>query len=169
MSKLSKNSPEMLEKPDDLTLEECQEAFAMFRIQRKVQQSMELIMKNPGFWDIRDQIFGYLNYETVENCRKVSKLWNESLERMALVKILIEFGDIVVEGREEKEMSAFFSEWNKAAKRYAAKSSIEDLQEIKDSLLKLLVENGKCCEYPVHRTAEYGNLRLLEFFFKHFI
>ena len=51
---MSENSPEMMEKPDDLTLEECQEAFAMFRVQRKVQQWMELIMRNPGLWHIRD-------------------------------------------------------------------------------------------------------------------
>ena len=81
------NSPVMMEKPYDLTLE----------VQRKVQQYMELIMSNPGLFYIREQIFGYLNYDTVENCRKVSELWNQSLERIALVKLLQEFGDRGVE------------------------------------------------------------------------
>ena len=82
------NSPSvMMENPDDLTLEEFQEAFEI-KVQRKVQQYMELIMRNPGLFYIREQIFGYLNYETVENCRKVSELWNQSLEKIALVKLL---------------------------------------------------------------------------------
>ena len=56
---------------------------------------MENIMGNPGLWNVRDQIFGYLDHETLENCRKVSVLWNESLktfERISLIKILNTFG-----------------------------------------------------------------------------
>merc|ERR1712004_309317 len=94
MEKSMDNSPVMKkrrkeeeEKPDDLTLQECQEA------------NFDLIMTlaNQGLWHICEQIFGYLNYETVENCRKVSELWNESLERIALIKFLQEFGDRDVE------------------------------------------------------------------------
>ena len=83
-----KNSPMMMEKPDDLTLD---------IVQRQVQQCLELIMRSQGLCHIREQIFGYLNYETLENCRKVSELWNESLERIALVKFLQEFGDKLME------------------------------------------------------------------------
>ena len=165
-------SMEMIEKPPDLTLEECQEAFAMFRIQRKIQQAMELIMTNPGFYHIRNQIFGYLNNETIENCRKVSMVWNESLEKMALIKFLLEFGNTVIDWTiddegivtGDTELSTIIPSWNKAANIHGAKSSIEDLQEIKDSLGKLLVENGKCCIYPVHQAAENGNVKLMEFF-----
>ena len=179
MSSLSKNLPTMIEKPDDLTLEECQEAFAMFRIQRKVQQCIELIMKSEGLWHIRDQIFGPLNHETLENCRKVSESWNESLQRMALVKYLEEFGESLRirallrnferEDENGEEVSAIIRipEWNKAVKDYGAKSSIEDLQEIKDSLGELLDVTGKWKSarlQPAHQAAEIGALKLLEFF-----
>merc|ERR1711860_207030 len=118
------NSPVMMEKPDDLTLEECQEAFAMFRIHKaKVSQgNFDLIMTlaNQGLWHICEQIFGYLNYETVENCRKVSELWNESLERIALIAFLQEFGDRDVERSPweeeldpEDKVSAIFTGWKK--------------------------------------------------------
>ena len=89
------NSPVMMEKPDDLTLDQCQEAFAMFRLHiakenqaQKVQQCLFMIMRSQGLCHIREQIFGYLSYETLENCRKVSKLWDESLERIALIKCI---------------------------------------------------------------------------------
>ena len=95
------NSPVMMEKPDDLTLEECQEAFAMLRLHKakmnKANFDLIMTLANQGLWHICEQIFGYLNYETVENCRKVSELWNESLERIALVKFLQEFGDKLME------------------------------------------------------------------------
>ena len=163
---MSENSPEMMEKPDDLTLEECQEAFAMFRVQRKVQQWMEMIMRNPGLWHIRDQIFGHLNNKSVGNCRKVSKLWNESLERMALVRWLEDFGDTEVEIRMKfperfnfVKVSAIIPGWNNAIKMYGAKASIEDLQETKDSIGKL----GDW-RFPFHKAVENGALKLMEFF-----
>ena len=167
MSSLSKNGwYKMMKKPDDLTLEECQEAFVMFRIQRKVQQCMEQIMTNPGFYHIREQIFGYLNNETIENCRKVSMLWNESLEKLALVKFLLEFGNTLIDDdwTEETQLSTILPGWNKAAKIHGAKSSIEDLQEIKNFFVKLLAKNGKCYKYPVHLAAENGNVKIMEFF-----
>ena len=57
-----------MEKPDDLTLPECQKAFAMFRL-HKAKTNFDLIMTlaNRGLWHICEQIFGYLNYENVEN------------------------------------------------------------------------------------------------------
>ena len=143
----------MVEKP----LEDCQEA----------QQWMELIMRNQGLWHIPEQIFGYLNYETMEICRKVSELWNESLEKMALVKFIQEFGDRKVLRRDDTKMSTIIPGWKKAVKKYGAKSSIEDLQEIKDSLGKFLDETGKlksCFLEPAHEAAEIGALKLLEFF-----
>ena len=101
MGNLIYNSPQMIEKPDDLTIEECQEAFDMFRLQKakKIKSNFDLIMTlaNKGLWHICEQIFGYLNYKTVENCRKVSKLWKESLERIALIKFIEEFGDRDIE------------------------------------------------------------------------
>merc|ERR1711860_260285 len=160
------NSPVMMEKPDDLTLEECQEAFAMFRIHKaKVSQgNFDLIMTlaNQGLWHICEQIFGYLNYETVENCRKVSELWNESLEIIALIAFLQEFGDRDVENTNEK-VSAIVAGWKKAAKEYGFQASLENLQKVKDSLQNLLRENGECCKYPVHEAAKIGAVKLMEF------
>ena len=144
----------MGEKPDDLTPENCQEA----------QQWMELIMRNQGLWQIPEQIFGYLNYETIETCRKVSELWNESLEKMALVKFLQEFGDIK-DYPGDTIVSTIIPEWKKAVKMYGTKLSIEDLQEIKDSLGELLDETGKwksCFLEPAHQAARIGALKFLK-------
>ena len=51
--------------PNDLTLVQCQEAFAMFRLHiakenqaQKVQQCLFMIMRSQGLCHIREQIFG---------------------------------------------------------------------------------------------------------------
>ena len=161
---MKKRRKEEEEKADDLTLQECQEA------------NFDLIMTlaNQGLWHICEQIFGHLNYETVENCRKVSELWNESLERIALITFLQEFGDRDVEHcpwplweedlDPEIKVSFIVDGWKKAAKEYGFQASLEDLQEVKDSLQNLLNrENAKCCEYPVHEAAKIGAVKLMEF------
>ena len=37
-------------------------------------------MRNEGFWHLCEDIFGYLDHETLVQCRMVSKFWNESRE-----------------------------------------------------------------------------------------
>ena len=112
------------QKPDDLTVDQCQEAFAMFRLHtakvnqaQKVQQCLFLIMRSQGLCHIREQIFGYLSYETLENCRKVSKLWKESLEKIALIKFLEEFGDREV-GPTNEKLLTILPGWKNAAQKY---------------------------------------------------
>jgi len=166
MKKSKGNSPVMMEKPDDLTLEECQEAFAMFRLHKakmnKANFDLIMTLANQGLWHICEQIFGYLNYETVENCRKVSELWNESLERIALIKFLQEFGDRDVE-RNTGKVSTIVDGWKKTAKEYGFQASLEDLQKVKGSLQNLLRGNGKCCKHPFHQAAKIGATKLMEF------
>ena len=156
----------MMEKPDDLTLPECQKAFAMFRL-HKAKTNFDLIMTlaNRGLWHICEQIFGYLNYETVENCRKVSELWSESLDRIALVKYYQEFGDRYVEYTNQ-QVSTIIAGWKIAVKKFGSQTSIEDLREVKDSLQNLVGENGECCYGPVHQAARNGAVKLMEFIIK---
>merc|ERR1712004_184363 len=144
----------------------------MFRLHKakmnKANFDLIMTLANQGLWHICEQIFGYLNYETVENCRKVSELWNESLERIALIKFLQEFGDRDVEcppwkKKEEVKVSANVAGWKKAVKEYGFQASLEDLQKVKGSLQNLLRENGKCCQYPVHEAASIGATKLMEF------
>ena len=126
-------------------------------------------MDNPNMWHIRDQIFDPLDHKTVLICRQVCKFWNESLARMSFVKLLQEFGDRDVERppwkkeEEEVKVSAIVAGWNEAAKMFVAQASLEELQEVKDSLLRLARGNGKCCEDPVHEAARIGAVKLMEF------
>merc|ERR1712095_103559 len=158
-----------MEKPDDLTVDPCQEAFAMFRLHtakvnqaQKVQQCLFLIMRSQGLCHIREQIFGYLSYETLENCRKVSKLWKESLEKIAMIKFLEEFGDREV-GPTNEKLSTILPGWKNAAQKYGVQASMEDLGKVKDSLKKLARGKGKCISDPVHEAARNGYVKLMEF------
>jgi len=119
-------------------------------------------MDNPNMWHIRDQIFDPLNHETVLICRQVCQFWNESLAKMSFVKLLQEFGDRDVEYQYVK-VSTMFPGWKEAIKMFVAQASLEELQEVKDSLLRLASRNGKCCRYPVHEAAKIGAVKLMEF------
>ena len=109
---------------------------------------MEKIMHNEGLWMIQDHIFSYLDHKTVEICREVSDFWNEALERVSIEKYLMEFGsrEMQEKGLEKCEWNKVSSSpgWRKAVKNYVAKSSIGDIREAKELLLKLLDTNGKC-------------------------
>merc|ERR1711860_419396 len=124
-----------------------------------ILKKMDKIMDIPH---IRDQIFDQLNHETVLICRQVCQFWNESLAKMSFVKLLQEFGDRYVLRRNEK-VSTIVAGWKEAAKMFVAQASLEELQEVKDSLLRLLSRNGKCCSYPVHKAATIGAVKLMEF------
>ena len=108
-------------------------------------------MENEGLWHLLEHIFGYLDYETVVICRKVSYLWDEllePLERSFLVNILQDFGVKIAEEyhrsrkeEEEEEVLAITSGWNEAVQKYKREASVEDLRELKNSLGKLLDED----------------------------
>ena len=58
---------------------------------------MEELMDNENLWHIHELIFGYLDHDTVEICRKVCKSWNESeslkiISHNKLVKFIQDFG-----------------------------------------------------------------------------
>ena len=75
----------------------------------------KLLLKNQNFdlimalaehqWDIFELIFGLLNHKTIEICRKVSKDWDESLEKISRVKFLEEFGHKNVYLQNEKVLT----------------------------------------------------------------
>ena len=90
-------------------------------------------MDNPNMWHIRDQIFDPLDHKTVLICRRVCKFWNESLAKMSVIKLLQEFAERDVVGTNEK-VSTIVAGWKEAAKVFVAQASLEELQEVKDSL-----------------------------------
>merc|ERR1711860_184797 len=80
----------------------------------------------------------------------------------SFVKLLQEFGDRDVEYQYVK-VSTIVAGWNEAVKMFVAQASLEELQEVKDSLLRLARGTGKCCYDPVHEAAEIGATKLMEF------
>ena len=148
---------------------------------------MENITSNYGLLHLSEQIFGYLNHETLEVCRKVSRHWDELLERPSHVKYLEEFGDEEVEveleepvyyymdvdggdgeityraKRIEVSIKDFMPGWNKAVKTFVKTASLEDLKEVKESMECFLKD--KSFPYPVHYAVKHGALKLMQLFF----
>ena len=121
-------------------------------------------MTNPELFGIRDRMCEYLSLDELEAlCEVYPDFWNESLKRISLVKYLHEFGDIYDDY--DEKVHDIIPGWNKAVKKAGNKSSLKDLEEIKVSLAKLLIEdeygNLVCCEEPVNQVfdnAECGDL-----------
>jgi len=122
-------------------------------------------MDNANLWHLRNQIFEDLSHEDVLNCRRVCKYWNESLRRMSDVKFIQEFGERVVEYRNEK-VSTLIPGWKKAAQKYGVQASMDDLGKVKDSLKKLAGGKGKCRSDLVYEAARNGYVKLMEFILK---
>ena len=98
---------------------------------------MENILKNPGLIDIREQIFGYFNYETLEICHEVfakrfGEDWDLWLERLILVQQILEFGDTPI--RRRRTLKDILPGWNKAVKKFVKKASLIDLNDVKGSM-----------------------------------
>ena len=136
---------------------------------------METILNNPGFLHLVEHIFGYLDRETIEVCRRVSNHWNGLLERLSLVKYLLEFGDKKIEeeceldiqnssleNQHEVKVEDIILGWKEAAIFFAKTATNEDLEEVKESIECLAKD--KCYSYPLHYAAENGDLKLMQFF-----
>eukprot|EP00093_Oithona_nana_P013195 13195.XXX_429369_428113_1 [CDS] Oithona nana genome sequencing. len=138
-----------------------------------LSNKMESISTNSGLLHLSEQIFGYLNHDTLEVCRKVSKHWRGFLERLSLIKYLQEFGDQKIKtgaeesvgGDEENSVrnSDIIPGWNKAVKNFVKTAGLEDLKEVKESIDRLF--KGKNCSYPVHEAAANGSVKLMQLFF----
>ena len=143
---------------------------------------MDKLMENQNFdlimaladreWDNVELIFEFLDHDTVEICRKVSKYWEKSLEKMSRVKFLEEFGHKNVCRRIEK-VSEIIPGWQRAVKKFAARATNEDLIEVQKAVTKLVMEDDKCLNRhkkslcmsdPVHRAARDGDVKLLKLF-----
>ena len=135
---------------------------------------MENITSNYGLLHLSEQIFGYLNHETLEVCRKVCQHWDELLERPSHVKYLEEFGDEKIEvevlllrststAMIEVPVKDLMPGWNKAVKNFVKTASLEDLKEVKESMECFLKDNS--FPYPVHYAVKHGALKLMQLFF----
>ena len=116
-------------------------------------------MKNPGFYGIRKRILKYLDHQDLE---QLCKIWSEDdqLWRTSWIKFMEEFGDtkwLVYDP---------IPDWDTAIEKVSAKATLEDLGEIKDSLITTLSLPGfEGKRYPVHEIAIYGSVKLMEFIF----
>ena len=129
-------------------------------------------MTTPGLFLIRDNIFGHLSYEELEICCEVSDSWNESLnkksslKRQAMVKYLLEFGGrhVPMRDHELKNVREVIPGWNKGVKKVGSKASLNDLKEIKESLLDVANKfyNGNL----VFGAAKNGDVKLMKLFFE---
>ena len=79
-----------------------------------------------------------------------------------MVKLIQEFGDIDIVYQFNFKVSTFILGWKEAVEKYGAQATIEDLQEVRDSITKLVLENGKCCSWPVHEAAKIGAVKSME-------
>ena len=132
---------------------------------------MEKLMNNENLWNIQERIFDNLDCDSVMKCRRVCKSWNTTLKKMSDVKFLLEFGDFDCQdcyGYQLGKVSTIIPGWKMAVKKYAAKATIDDLEEVKNSIRQLLLRTpGRvyCNGDPVSEAVVIGAVKLMEIIF----
>ena len=114
---------------------------------------MENILSNPGLIHIREQIFGHFDYDTLENSyevcvEKFGEDWDFSwwttfqAKRSALIQYIFEFGLLNERFDEgfESVINNIIPGWHKGVKKFCKKASLNDLIEIKESIMAILKE-----------------------------
>ena len=125
-------------------------------------------MSNPGLIDIRDQIFGYFDHETLEVCcevfaKRFGEDWNAWLKRLASIQYMVEFGNKMVEGKAVKD---FIPGWYKGVKKFGNMASLKDLNEVICSMKELLKFFGEDYDHhPVYLIVRIGHVKLMELLF----
>ena len=97
-------------------------------------EKIQEIIVNPGLVHIKEQIFGYLDQKTLDECCQVSRAWKANLERFAAVKFLLDFGKRKFsDGKQKKfEFETVIPGWSEAVKKF--QGSPEELKKIQNSL-----------------------------------
>ena len=96
-------------------------------------EKIQEIIVNPGFVHIKEQIFGYLDQKTLDECCQVSRDWKANLERFAAVKFLLDFGKRKFpDGKQEFEFETVIPGWSEGVKKF--QGSPEELKKIRNSL-----------------------------------
>ena len=136
---------------------------------------MEELMNNENLWNLQELIFDNLDCDSVMKCRRVCKSWNTTLKKMSDVKFLLEFGDFDCYdcfGYQLGKVSTIIPGWKMAVKKYAAKATIDDLEEVKNSLRQLLRKSRRtpgrvlyCKGHPVPTAVIIGAVKLMEIIF----
>ena len=129
---------------------------------------MEELMNNENLWNLQELIFDNLDCDSVMKCRRVCKSWNTTLKKMSDVKFLQEFGDFDCEhyGNQWGKVSTIIPGWKMAVKKYAAKATIDDLEEVKNSLRPQLRRTpGRVYCHPVRTAVIIGAVKLMEIIF----
>ena len=116
---------------------------------------LEDIMQNRGLLHVKEQIFGYLDHETLEKCCQVSPNWSANLKRFSAVKFLVAFGKSetimdLANSRMIAEFHTVIPGWVKAVR--TSQMSIQDLKEIQESLQDL-TKYSQRVKNPVHSIA----------------
>ena len=139
---------------------------------------MEKVFNNPGLIDIREQIFGYFDAETLENCREVfaekfGEDWDWWLERLYVVQLILEFGDLpspedpLMEFSYVQYVRDFIPGWDKAVKKFDKTASLNDLNEVEESLkgfYDYMIDYARR-HRRLHYAAEKGHVKLMELLF----
>ena len=96
-------------------------------------EKIQEIIVNPGLVHIKEQIFGYLDQKTLDECCQVSRDWKANLERFSAVKFLLDFGKrkFSIDIR-EFEFETVIPGWSEAVKKF--QGSPEELKKIRNSL-----------------------------------
>ena len=134
---------------------------------------MDYVLSNEGLIHIREQIFGYLDFHTITDCRKVFKkrygeVWDSWSKKFCLIQYFLQLGNLPVNVDDDVILKDVIPKWCKAVKKFGNMASLEDLKEVNGSLQRLFFPEAMkfdefdCRHFPIYVAAELGHLKLME-------
>ena len=126
---------------------------------------MDYLMQNPGLDHLSEKIFQLLNVQTIARCRLVSKLWNENLEKIWIIKQLetyqckiIEIYDPNEHESQKKQLVEYQPGWIQIFQ--ALSKDVKIVNFIKQYYLDKKASNMGWT--PLHYACKYGQVELVK-------
>ena len=100
---------------------------------------MDYVLNNEGLIHIREQIFGYFDFQTITDCRKVFKKrygedWDSWSKIFSLIQYFLQLGNLFINVDDDVIVKDVIPKWCKAVKKFGNMASLEDLKEVNGSL-----------------------------------
>ena len=127
---------------------------------------MDYLMQNQGLDHLSEKIFQLLNVQTIARCRLVSKLWNQSLDKIWIIKQLetfqrklIEIYDSDEHESQKKQLVEYQPEWIQIFQALAKQNDVKIVHFIKKYYLDIEASNMGWT--PLHYACKYGQVELV--------
>ena len=150
--------------------DEQRQLSTIFEYDKDLAMNFDHFLDNPGLHLIAHLTFGYLDFSSVERCRRVSKKWKEFLEnetdyrsqafeeirRRLIVKRDTEFPY-------SEELQIRYAAWVEVTHHYEEDVDFATRQEFLYFMKRFYAKERNACDTPLDFAGEFGYLEIVKY------